>query len=183
MRNRGLGGRYRITSYNVCYTKLLRAELLQLARHIGRGCYPSFSRMSLSRYTDLHSWPPVIVPVMDGGVLYQQCGAHHRFIGSRKTPNARRKKRRPEAPFSRWRARLAAAVALHMVPHTLSLFRRHVAEAIAEPIPRITSYNVCYTKLLRTCRRKSAAASGRTTTAIASCLPSNSSSCATVSIA
>ena len=76
----------------------VKAQFLQLDSHVGRGSNASLAGVGLSRYTDLHSWPPIIVPVKDGALLYQQCRAQHRFGESRITPRRRIKKGAPRAP-------------------------------------------------------------------------------------
>ena len=107
---------YRITSYNVCYTKLLRNRI----------CYPLLAFLGLEKrkpYQSRHTT----------ATLWLAAG---------------------ESP--EWIARQLGHVSTNMLFRVYSRYVPNIAgrDGSAFESIRITSYNVCYTKLLRRWMRK-----------------------------
>ena len=135
----------RITSYNVCYTKLLRKGLFQAAEggtllldEIGD--MPMRLQVKLLRVLQEHQVRPVgsteAVPV-DVRVI----SATHRDLSEMLQAGEFR-----EDLFYRLNV-----VNIHMP--TLDQRREDIPLLVSHFLHRITSYNVCYTKLLRACNR------------------------------
>ena len=111
----GASSRIRITSYNVCYTKLLRMR--------------SMHRTSGWRASSI---------VCDASIGDRTApGVDHR--------GPRFKRRTPVAAGLGGRG----GASMRVLPVRTALVCCRIAGDQAEPIRRITSYNVCYTKLLR----------------------------------
>ena len=105
----------RITSYNVCYTKLLRS---------GDGCRHGDSRSCFDLL--LMDTPPELVMIIDAITVPDRRHGEVFTIDVAKVPTKKL------ADFS-----------LHQCPSS------NLLTQLAQRGTRITSYNVCYTKLLR----------------------------------
>ena len=121
----------RITSYNVCYTKLLRSASPRPASACG--------------------WRSRAGPIRGKAAPGSRAAAGSaqpsagRISGLPRAPDAERGPRRAQAGFFRCAARRALVLAALLEP-CLEAF---VEVRIDRQLVRITSYNVCYTKLLR----------------------------------
>ena len=130
----------RITSYNVCYTKLLRAFLSNVSLR-----YPSLKKLSLTIFAPFKSaW--ILMPTSTKGSNPTEERTENRITSYnvcytkllRITPSF------PETGFGYIEAEGEQVKAFHEKP-TIDTAKKYLADGHY----RITSYNVCYTKLLR----------------------------------
>ena len=145
--------RARITSYNVCYTKLLRENRLldpEIAYLLLRDADPEFVRalsapdaMTIPANTDEGMTPR---PAQSGPVFSSDAAALHMRYTARTRSIAWRADAATQAAVQRLREILEAAS-----PYVFTLRLAPGQGLVCNNVlhDRITSYNVCYTKLLR----------------------------------
>ena len=113
----------RITSYNVCYTKLLRKKIENIK----------------IRRRDLRVQVPVNLESDAVGAVIQSLGRRAKYLLINLSNNK----------TIIWHLGMSGRIGIHSEKPVELLKHDHVILETDDGISRITSYNVCYTKLLR----------------------------------